>query len=291
MNDFVASRRRFLATSGAGCLWGASIPAVLRAADAAANRVIQLPVRWQQRLGDSERFEPKTAVRALPAGQTAILICDMWNEHWCASASRRCGKLAEKMAPLVDEARTAGVRIVHAPSNTLDSYQDHPARKRALAVATVTPRVPIESWCSLEEAREGSLPIDDSDGGCDCEAPCKQGSPWTKQHAAITIADEDFLSDDGNQVYAYFVEKGIKNVIYVGVHTNMCVLGRSFGIRQMTRLGLGAILVRDLTDTMYNPRMAPFVPHAQGTDLVIRHVERHWCPTTDSAAVAEGLRG
>ena len=39
------------------------------------------------------------------------------------------------------------------------------------------------------------------------------------------------------------------------------------------------------------PRMAPFVPHAKGTDLVVRHVERHWCPTTDSAALTEGLRG
>jgi nicotinamidase-related amidase len=291
MKDFVASRRRFLATSAAGCLLGASIPAVLRAADADAKRVIRLRIRWQQRLGDSERFEEKTGVRELPASQTAILICDMWNQHWCASASRRCDALAKKMAPLVDEARATGVLIVHAPSNTLEAYKDHPARKRALAVATVTPGVPIESWCSLDEAREGSLPIDDSDGGCDCQPQCKQGSPWTRQHPAITIADEDFISDDGKQIYSYFVERGIKNVIYVGVHANMCVLGRSFGIRQMTRLGLGAILVRDLTDTMYNPRMAPFVSHAQGTDLVIRHVERHWCPTTDSASLAEGLRG
>ena len=32
-------------------------------------------------------------------------------------------------------------------------------------------------------------------------------------------------------------------MIYVGVHTNMCVLGRSFGIRQMTKLGFNAVLV------------------------------------------------
>ena len=169
MKNLATSRRRFLATSAAGCLLGGSISAVLRAADADKKRVIRLPVRWQQRLGDSERFDEKTGVRELPASQTAILICDMWNQHWCASASRRCGELAKKMAPLIDQARAAGVLIVHSPSGTLDPYKDHPARKRALAVPSVTPPSPIESWCSLDEAREGSLPIDDSDGGCDCQ--------------------------------------------------------------------------------------------------------------------------
>jgi hypothetical protein len=50
------------------------------------------------------------------------------------------------------------------------------------------------------------------------------------------------------------------------------------------------MLVRDMTDTMYNPRKAPFVEHAAGTDLVVRHIEQHWCPTLASAALAEGLR-
>jgi len=63
------------------------------------------------------------------------------------------------------------------------------------------------------------------------------------------------------------------------VHTNMCVLGRSFAIRQMTRWGVPCVLVRDLTDTMYNPRMRPFVSHEEGTELVVEHIERYWCPT------------
>jgi len=37
--------------------------------------------------------------------------------------------------------------------------------------------------------------------------------------------------------------------------------------------------MRDMTDTMYNSRMTPFVPHVRGTDLVIEHIERYWCPT------------
>jgi hypothetical protein len=39
------------------------------------------------------------------------------------------------------------------------------------------------------------------------------------------------------------------------------------------------VLVRDLTDTMYDPRTRPFVSHARGTELVIEHIESIWCPS------------
>ena len=53
----------------------------------------------------------------------------------------------------------------------------------------------------------------------------------------------------------------------------------------MSRLGKHVALVRDLTDTMYNPRSAPFVSHRKGTELVIEHVEKFWCPTVLSSDV------
>jgi hypothetical protein len=68
----------------------------------------------------------------------------------------------------------------------------------------------------------------------------------------------------------------------------MCVLGRSFAIRQMVALGKDVLLVRDMTDTMYNSDMKPFVSHFEGTDLVIAHVEQHWCPTITSVDLVGG---
>ena len=75
------------------------------------------------------------------------------------------------------------------------------------------------------------------------------------------------------------MQEGIKNVVLMGVHTNMCVLGRPFGIRQMVRLGINVVLARDLTDAMYDPREYPYVSHARGTELVIEHIEKYWCPS------------
>ena len=69
----------------------------------------------------------------------------------------------------------------------------------------------------------------------------------------------------------------------MGVHTNMCVLNRTFAIKQMVRWGKNVLLVRDLTDAMYNPKMKPMVTHQQGTELIIEYIETHWCPTTTRA--------
>jgi hypothetical protein len=57
----------------------------------------------------------------------------------------------------------------------------------------------------------------------------------------------------------------------------------------MVKWGIRCILVRDLTDAMYNPASRPFVSHAEGTELVIQFIERHWAPTTTSADLLKGL--
>ena len=68
----------------------------------------------------------------------------------------------------------------------------------------------------------------------------------------------------------------------MGVHTNMCVLHRTFAIKQMVRWGVDMALIRDLTDAMYNPAMAPYVSHAEGTRLVVEFIEKFWCASVQS---------
>jgi hypothetical protein len=66
------------------------------------------------------------------------------------------------------------------------------------------------------------------------------------------------------------------------VRANMCILDRTFGIKQLTRWGTRCVLVRDLTDAMYEPASRPFVSHAAGTELVIQYIEQYWAPTVTS---------
>ena len=218
------------------------------------------------------------------AKKTAIVVCDMWNQHWCKGATRRVGEMAPRMNDVIRAAREKGVFIIHAPSDTLDFYKDTEQRKRAQAAPKATPKVPLQNWCSLDKKREGDLPIDDSDGGCDCVPQCKNYKAWNRQIAAIDIAPEDAITDSA-EAYNLLQQRGIDNVIVMGVHTNMCVLGRPFSIRQLVYQGKNVALMRDMTDTMYNPRKSPFVSHFRGTDLVVEHIEKHWCPTLTSADI------
>jgi nicotinamidase-related amidase len=241
-------------------------------ADDATEKVsLNLRTRIEAFKGSGDWTEV-TLRKQFPVHETAILICDMWDKHWCPSASKRCDALARKMAKVIANAQAAGIVIIHAPSECMEFYKDAPQRRRMLEIARVQPSKPLV-------LNDPPLPVDDSDGGCDCDEPVKPYRAWSRQHEAIPIADHDVISDNGAEVYSFLRQRGIKNLIVMGVHTNMCVLGRSFAIRQMTKWGIHCVLVRDLTDSMYNPKKAPFVSHDKGTELIIQHIEKYWCPS------------
>ncbi|MBI1357196.1 MAG: isochorismatase family protein [Acidobacteria bacterium] len=216
--------------------------------------------------------------QALAARQTLIIICDMWDDHYCRSSVRRLEALVPRMNQTLDAARALGVHVIHAPSGTMDFYRDAPQRLAMQAVEPSKPPVPIERWCYLDPKSEAALPIDDAEA-CDDEVPRAKVRFYNREHPGLVIAPQDGISDDGQEIYNYCAREGVKNVLLMGVHANMCVLGRPFGIRQQTRLGMNVMLVRDLTDAMYDPRDRPYVTHEQGTQLVIEHIERFWCPT------------
>src|SRR5688572_8040930 len=64
------------------------------------------------------------------ASETAIIVCDMWDDHYCKSAAQRVGVMAPRMNAVLTAARDHGVMIIHAPSGTVDMYADTPYRQR-----------------------------------------------------------------------------------------------------------------------------------------------------------------
>jgi putative heme-binding domain-containing protein len=246
--------------------------------------VLHARVREADKAGAAGSFVVKEQVLRWQPAQTAIIICDMWNQHWCQGATRRVGELAPAMNRTIAAARAKGVFIIHAPSSCMNAYQDHPARKRAQA-APKAANLPahIGEWCNkIPSEEKGIYPIDQSDGGCDDTPQCPQGSPWKTQVAAIEIQDDDAISDSGAEIWNLLESRGITNVMLMGVHTNMCVLGRPFGLRNLARSGKNVALVRDLTDTMYNSRMWPYVSHFEGTNRIVEHIEKFVAPTIAS---------
>jgi nicotinamidase-related amidase len=214
--------------------------------------------------------------------ETALVLCDVWDDHWCRGAVERLEAMLPRMDEVVCSAREAGVQIVHAPSETMDFYAASPARRRMEEVPAVEPPAPLER-------PDVPLPLDTSSGSSDT-GETSWHKAWSRQHPAIEVDQErDGISDDGREVYSLLQHQGIGHMLLMGVHTNMCVLNRSFAIKQMVRWGVEVVLIRDLTDAMYDPASSPYVSHDEGTRLVVGYIEKFWCPTVDSRGLMSAL--
>jgi type 1 glutamine amidotransferase/nicotinamidase-related amidase len=273
--------------------------------ETAPDRPLELKLR--SRLSDPKDSVPfrvsEKAVSWDPR-KTAIIVCDMWDLHHCLNATRRGGELAPRMDDVLRAARDRGSLVIHAPSSCMDSYKGHPARKRAQETRrSKSLPAEISKWCYKIPAEErGTYPIDQTDGGEDDDLAEHKiwatrlaalgrdpKAPWKSQTARLSIdAERDVISDDGEEIWSVLEARGIDNVILLGVHLNMCVLGRPFGLRQMAKNGKNVVLMRDMTDTMYNPLRSPHVSHFSGTDLMIEHVEKFVCPTITSDQLLGG---
>jgi nicotinamidase-related amidase len=228
----------------------------------------------------SDEWNETTFKKEIDPKKTAIIICDMWDNHWCQNAATRCGEMAKKMGGVVNSARAKGILIIHAPSECMSFYKDSPARKRLEDMK----KIPLPKGLELPDP---PCPVDASTGGCDDDPTPKFYKAWSRQNAAIAIDEEkDGISDKGDEIFSYVQARGIDTLLVMGVHTNMCVLHRSFAIKPMTRLGMRCILVRDLTDAMYDPKKKPFVSHEEGTERIIQFIEQNWCPTCLSSDLA-----
>jgi len=202
------------------------------------------------------------------------VVVDMWNQHWCQSATTRVGELAIPMNQTLAAARKLGIHIIFAPSDCTGYYANTPVRKNVLSLPNVT--VPNGT-----APTPPAMPLSTvTDGGCDVPSP--QGSPWTHQIDTLTLTDSDFLitavEGQAEQELANVLSaKSIKNLIYMGVHENMCIVGRPFALEKVVSWGWGptnCAIMRELTDVMYTPKDSPYVSHAEGVKLQTEWIEK-----------------
>jgi nicotinamidase-related amidase len=253
----------------------------------ATDGIVEMHIKlrsWIHPFVNSNDWTAASFEQTIPSNQIAIIICDMWDKHWCRGATTRVEDLARKMEPLLEQARARSILIIHAPSETMPFYANTPGRLLAERAPKVDPPAEI-----VPMEKEPVLPIDDSDGGCDTPGD-KVYKAWQRETPLLKVEPGDVISDNGHETYNVLREHGINTVLMMGVHANMCILNRSFGIRQLTKWGIHCILVRDLTDAMYNPASRPHVSHSAGTELVIEHIERYWAPSMLTSDLLKQLR-
>jgi nicotinamidase-related amidase len=254
---------------------------------------VQSQHREKNQIGE---YIPHTVSIEINSENAAILLVDFWDQHWCKGANERAAPLMDRANQLLPLLRDNQFFIFHCPSETMDAYQLHPAYLRFINQFSKHEKIKFffrrNTW-KREQEFEKPFPIDASDGGCTDNPPCRQWNPWRAQNARIMIDEKnpkEFISDNGNMIHEFFKKNDIHHLIYIGVHTNMCILGRPFGIRWMKIRGFSPILVRDLTDTMYNPARPPYVSHDEGTALVVAHIEKFWGSTITGVDLEDALK-
>src|SRR2546429_9496791 len=137
--------------------------------------------------------------------QTAIIICDMWDTHTCSLSAQRVAALAPRMNQVINAARSLGVMIIHAPSDTMPFYEGTPARRRMQLAAKASSPVPIAA-CPRDDAESKIFPIDDAAGGCGDPVVKKKGGPHSPESGdpAVAIVGVYGGSGPGRENVNYF---------------------------------------------------------------------------------------
>ena len=182
----------------------------------------------------------------------------------------RVDAFVPRLNKALDAARALGMTVMLCPSDVVENYAGTPQREAIFALPKVAVPKVMEVTCP---------PVPDA-GGCACgRERCAGNFGWDGMHPALRIDEADLMPDTQAEVYAICQKYGLTHLIYVGFHTQVCLLGKPMGLRAMKAAGLQCVLARDMTDAHpgYDPSRH-FTPDLN-TEQVVEHFEKHLAPT------------
>ncbi|MDR2346466.1 MAG: NPCBM/NEW2 domain-containing protein [Planctomycetaceae bacterium] len=197
----------------------------------------------------------------LNPSKTAIIVVDAWNYHWCMTASERVAAMVPRMNAVLNIARQQGMQVIWNPSDVVTAYAGYPQYERAIAV---------EHQKTPDKQKDISVKFTARVGSCMCGPglACKGNYGWDGMNPNLIIGENDLISSSTDEIYSLLTERGITDIIYMGVHTNMCVFGKPGALSKMWKAGFRCFLARDLNDafTHYNPESG-YTPDKGTTEI------------------------
>ncbi|MBI3413857.1 MAG: NPCBM/NEW2 domain-containing protein [Verrucomicrobia bacterium] len=239
-----------------------------------------LPVAGVELEFDLQRRNPDTGdvlvtKERVASSKIGVVVVDMWNYHWCKTSTMRVAALVPRMKKVLQAAHDMEMTIFWCPSDVADNYVgtiQHEAAANA-------PRVPLPAL------KEIKCPAAPDGGGCTCgKERCPGNYGWDGMHPDLQMFPDDFMPNDLETLYSLCRQRGLSHLIYLGVHTQVCLLGKSIGLRNLSSAGFQCILARDLTDAhgKYDPERG-LTPDEFTAD-VVAHFEKFLAPTINFAA-------
>src|SRR5690349_21363455 len=89
-----------------------------------------------------------------------VIAVDVWNFHWCKTATMRVDAIVPRLNKALDAARALGMTVMLCPSDVVENYVGFPQREAIFAL----PKFPVSSLMNVT-----CPPVPDA-GGCACGA-------------------------------------------------------------------------------------------------------------------------
>jgi nicotinamidase-related amidase len=151
--------------------------------------------------------------------------------------------MVPRMNAVLGVARELGMQVIWNPSDVVTSYSGYPQYEKALAVEhRHAPEIRTEIVAKFTARSVNGVCL------CGPGFTCGVNYGWDGMHPDLIIRDSDLIYSSKDEIYSLLSDRGITNVIYMGVHTNVCVYGKPGGISQLWRAGFNCLLARELHD-------------------------------------------
>ena len=142
---------------------------------------------------------------------TVLLICDVWDNHYCEDLRRRTESLVQRVNEFAATVRAHGGKVLHCPSGTVESYYGAYPQRAAMR------QYPFAGVVVPQEMRQIGTPLDTTmTGGCPDLPQCRVHSEFTKQHDGIEIREGDLISDNGQEIYNLLIAENVERVLMAG---------------------------------------------------------------------------
>ncbi len=217
-----------------------------------------------------ERVEKE---KTFHSSRVAVLVIGMWSGHQCKVADDKLQELSPKVDAFLKRCRSKDMKIIFGSSSLtkLPKYANLRKNMKNIPFSTFKDK----GLCFPP------IPFDDTDGGINERNPNFQRGE-VDMNPAIEIMDCDAMTDNSKEMLNYLYYHKCELLLVVGVHTNMCVLDRPYGMKNLARYGFPMALVRDLADPMIKPDGIVVKDREDALDKIVKYVEQYFAPSIDS---------
>ena len=190
---------------------------------------------------------------AFDPAKTAVVVIDMWDQHWCPTYTERVGE--PRAADEPDARRRPASWACRSCSRRPTwsaSTGTHPQRKAMQAV----PAAAGAGEIGLHRPAAAAHRLLRVRARAALQGRQASGPGSTP---ALQIAEGDLIGDcnNGRELLNLCAARQIDTLLYMGVASNMCVQYRSMGMRNMKDHGLRVLVVADLVEAITRTGSTP----------------------------------